>query len=128
MREADFISRIQMVPYVEGGDYWDGVDCWGLVVLFYKEVRGIELGDRGDIHHGVRGLRKGFLSSSNWTMIERPLPHDLVLFNVGNVKPGHVGLILNGTTVLHTQRETGVVHQKLNKVILPTYGFVRYVN
>ncbi len=35
--------RLVGIPFIAGGRGWDGCDCWGLLLLAYREVLGIEL-------------------------------------------------------------------------------------
>ena len=43
MTEQEFISHWVGTPWLERGRSKDGIDCWALVVRYYKDVLGIEL-------------------------------------------------------------------------------------
>ena len=43
MTAEQFVERAVCVPFLDKGRGYDGFDCWGLVVCYYRDVLGIEL-------------------------------------------------------------------------------------
>jgi len=95
------------IPYSEGGRDYDGVDCWGLVYLYYRDQLGIEL-PRLDGGYDVKDLPMlaDFLDESKSTVnaepIDEPRDGDLVVMKFRG-HPIHVGVYLDGS-VLHVLR------------------------
>ncbi|WP_053221075.1 NlpC/P60 family protein [Methylobacterium indicum] len=96
------------LPWAETGDTPDGVSCWGLCVLVYREVLDLTLpsyaglcacpAERRQIASTIGGEAAGAL----W----RPVPlttareFDVAVFRVGELD-AHVGLICTPTQALH---------------------------
>lgn len=78
------------LPWGAGGSDRDGVDCWGLLRLVYRETYGIDLpaytiGEQIDISEAVTG--------GGWRQVEEPKTGDCALFRRlgGNL---HVGIVI----------------------------------
>ncbi|WP_162596339.1 NlpC/P60 family protein [Methylobacterium sp. 17Sr1-1] len=96
------------LPWAETGDAPDGVSCWGLCVLVYREVLGIALptyaglcacpAERRQIAAAIGGEASGAL----WV----PVPitaareFDVAVFRVGELD-AHVGLVCAQDRMLH---------------------------
>lgn len=119
------ISKLQMVPYVEGGGSWAGMDCWGLVEIYYREWLDVSLQHRGEIAPGPAGLQQGFDSfREKWQQIGQPEDHCLVIMRSGRKLAGHVGIYLKGG-VIHIEKLTGCVYQPFTShAIAPRVTFL----
>ena len=64
MTEAEFISCWVGRPYRARGNDESGIDCWALVVRYYRDVLGIELDD----HHNddIAGGFEREIQSEAW--------------------------------------------------------------
>lgn len=99
MTHADFVARIVGTPWRRWASGWDACDCYGLVVLYYREVAGIDL---GDVPHYT--LADGFLRTplaDAWRECARPEVGacGFMLFRDG--APTHCGIYIGAGEVLH---------------------------
>lgn len=101
------------IPYLDRGrDPAVGLDCWGLPMLFYRRLMGIELPSlldgygSADDHAGVTALVR--LQCAGWTRRERPVFGSLVTLNIAG-KPWHVGICLDERHMLHTMEDLGSI-------------------
>lgn len=104
------------VPFEELGRSYGGWDCWGLVVMAYREVLGVELHDYSRDYESVgdvRLLRRLFEDrrrAEAWIQVDDPRPMDLAcIFRRG--LPIHVGLLLPRRRLLHVEKGVDTVHQ-----------------
>lgn len=98
----DFIG----IPFKSRGCSYKGVDCYGLCVLFNKEVLEVELPDyrdlyieADDIDQTVQAIKKG---RDGWQSVdfESAKIGDVALFRqMGDVS--HCGVFIDDTTFLH---------------------------
>lgn len=123
------IERFLNIQYELGKGSWTGADCWGLIELYYREEKGVTLINRDSYKPGATALMKGFegyiKDGCQWEYTDTPLTDDIVFFNVGRRKPGHVGLIINDL-VLHTEQGTGVLLQQEKMIPYERFGYMRY--
>lgn len=93
------------LPYKIDGRDRQGVDCWGLVHLVYRERLGVILPDIEGGHEACGGdwsrvakiLEEG---ARRWTPVDRPQAYDAILMRRG-VLACHVGLCAGGSMMLH---------------------------
>lgn len=108
-------------------------DCWGLVRKVYKEEYGINL---QEIPIDVENLRQLITAieqtpeRNNWKRVTIPNEGDIVLMRQSR-HPIHVGIWLNadGGGIMHCIKNSGVVFQDLNNLILSGWkieGFYKY--
>ena len=135
---TEFLSRAIEIPFKEKGRSWDGVDCWGLVVLAFKEVKGIKLPLHVDGYSSTRRLRElnsliDERKSESWVSISDPKPMDCVLINNLGIA-SHVGLIIDEKrNFIHVESKRMTSVTNVNNPLYkgPGYshieGFYRYV-
>ena len=94
----EFITFMIDVPWVEGKATFSECDCWGLVVLYYRHVVGIELAPTHDlpITEGMTAQ----LATGQWEEVEQPVD-GVVFMAYSNGQPAHCGVII-GNRVLHS--------------------------
>lgn len=125
------IEKYLTIPFKDRGRDWNGVDCWGLVHLFYKEEFGINLPPYLDVNEkwnqvgqiaAVMGVEK-----NKWKRVETPTLGDLVLFNITGM-PVHVGIVLDKQLMLHALDKVGVSIEPYRTLKWGTRieGFYRY--
>lgn len=104
------------IPFVEKGRTRDGLDCWGLVRLVYKDLLDITLPilhayeDTKD-YLNISQLVEENSSQYEWTEVEKgqEQPLDVLIFRVMG-HPVHVGLVVGNGYMLHCQRGSNTVH------------------
>lgn len=102
------IYKNRSIPYKYQGRDFDGVDCWGLVYLIYKNEFNILLPtyvdpSMDDCIQNSAYLIKGALPTSKW----RKIPEcqagkgDVILITIGNYE-AHIGVVIPKSRMLHT--------------------------
>ena len=104
MPESVDVTRYLSIPYLHGGRDRNGIDCYGLVRLFYSENFGIACPD----YTYERGWdEKGFdyIENEYWKRFERvdkPEIYGLVTFRgFGSTIERHIGIMIDDISFLH---------------------------
>jgi cell wall-associated NlpC family hydrolase len=103
----DFASRMVGAPWVDRACNDKCVDCWGLVVLYYRRVVGL------NIHHDESYSLGGDFSTCYlsevcfWRAVEIPSPGDIFVSFIGS-SPSHVGLVYGEGKILHARENSNV--------------------
>lgn len=115
MNENNFINKVIGKPWKDRACNFETMDCWGLVVLYYRHVLKKEL-------HDVDGYESGkdFISCYEqervrWNVSLTPVSGCLAVFYYGE-KPAHVGVMVNNFKCLHSRGALGFV--RLDNVVL----------
>lgn len=114
---------VYTLPYIEGGRTKQGADCWGLVVLLYKELFNITLTEYGDItlpsikecHQTSKRLQQELVNQKMFYEVSSPEFGDVILLNVLG-EPLHIGFCLDSKTMIHTGRKHGVVIENFTEM------------
>ncbi len=132
----EFISRAIEIPFSEKGRGWDGVDCWGLIVLAFKQVQMISLPDHNDNYISTRQLNDLNTlidtNKSSWSQVVVPKPMDCVLLRIRGM-PIHIGLMIDSNgNFLHAEYKRNVFIDNVNSLVWQGLdynnieGFYRY--
>lgn len=107
------------IPFKEGGRDRNGIDCYGLPRLIYKELKNIELYDSDkEKLDGEYFLKYHHLIYRPWISVSalEMKPFDLIVFDVWNDSlPSHTGIYIGNNKFIHSMRNLGVVISKLDK-------------
>lgn len=114
---------VYTLPYVEGGRTKQGADCWGLVVLLYKELFNTVLTDYSEItlpsikecHQTSEKLQEVLTEQKMFYEVNSPEFGDVILLNVLG-EPLHIGFCLDSKTMIHTGRKHGVVIENFTEM------------
>jgi cell wall-associated NlpC family hydrolase len=108
------------IPYRSHGRGRDGCDCWGLVMLFYREQYGIELqgfseayADAGDQARVSSLLQIG---RRFWEPVAEPFTGDLYLIRIGRWF-SHVGIVLSDGEFLHALKGRNSAVERADSLI-----------
>lgn len=93
------------LPYKATGRARSGIDCYGLLVLIYRERLDISLPlyEGYDDPHEARALELLRQGKSSWVQVAKPNTYDAVLFKVHGA-PNHIGLVTKPGTMIHCAR------------------------
>ena len=112
------VSRYLRIPFTDEGAGWDGCHCWGLVCLVYREELGITLPLFDSIPSTSlrEAARKITERGRAWEQVTDPRPFDVAIMRGASVIGGrsfsvhcHVGLVVDGAQILHTEEGVGPV-------------------
>lgn len=103
MQLNDFIRKVNSLSWVDRACSFEAVDCWGLVVLYFRHVRGVEL-------HQVHGYESGkdFITCYEgervfWKPAVRSAGCIAVFYR--GEHPDHIGIVIDGNRCLHSRGE-----------------------
>lgn len=97
MTPVEFVNRALSVPWVRWQSSWAGADCWGLVVLFFREVMAVDLGPVPRVD-----IATGFAAARGWVECGREAGAvAFMAFRDGAAS--HCGLLLPGDMLLHAE-------------------------
>lgn len=98
MTPAEFASRAVGLPWLRWRSDWQACDCFGLVLLYWREVRGVDLGavPQDSIAGGFAQLRSGWVECG-------PEPESTAWMSWRHGAPLHCGVLLSAGQLLHSQ-------------------------
>lgn len=124
--------------YVKRGRDRHGIDCWGLVYLWYPEQLGIPVPSYGmqsaDDYRDVARAIEAEQRSTTWIAVAAPQDGDLVLMTspidddgVIRARPVHIGIAI-GKSVLHCEEglDTVCVPRTDPSVVHRIVGYYRH--
>jgi len=129
------LNKYVNLPYKNLGRDFDGVDCYGLCVLIYKDYLNIDIPDYANLSYSQDWYKKEenhVLSNINWLdKVEQPYKRfdGLLLYNGTKVVVNHIGLYMEDNKFIHiseggrskVDRFRGYWESKL-------YSGVRFIN
>jgi len=118
MSIEDFIG----IPFKHSGRDNNGLDCFGLVLVLYKEVLNIDLPDYRDYEKCWYEKGKSILSEqlnkfkSLWHEVglNAIKPFDILTFNHGSNTTNHCSVYLGDDKMIHTYERVPVVIDRLS--------------
>lgn len=124
MSKDDFLSRVTGIPWRNRACSFEAADCWGLVVLYYRHVLGIEIHQTADYESG-----RDFLTCYDgdvvfWRRTESFSDDGIFVTWIGS-HPVHVGLIVDGRA-LHSRGENGHVRSDAIRTIQKLFTKVEF--
>ena len=117
------------VPYKLGGRSILGCDCYGLVILFFRRIYGVELPDIGV--SSLSQVSQTIIEEEkrpHWSKIDKPTFRAVAVFSENGL-PRHCGVMLDRTRMLHNAEQRSCV-EKIDTPVwrAKLYGFYRYTS
>jgi len=121
MTLSEFIQKALGAPFKPKGRDYDGMDCYSVMYLAYRDVLGIEMPtyvddyvDPGDTDASRRVIQDMIQAQKhNWELVTAPQPLDVVLFTYGATRT-HLGLMVDEKQFLHCERNIGTVIERVD--------------
>jgi cell wall-associated NlpC family hydrolase len=107
MLKAEFVAKVIGLPWRNRTCTFEAMDCWALVILYYRHVLGIELHHSPDYEAGEDFMTCFDGEVVYWRRSEHFRDGDIFIAYYG-AQPVHVGLIVDGRA-LHSRGENGHV-------------------
>lgn len=129
MNQSEFIKKIIGKPWVNRASSFDSVDCWGLVLLYYKEVLNIEIPTVQGFTEHEQFEKLYFENNHLWQQVDTPQKEGLVFTCYKGDIPTHVGICAGHGKVLHargTEDSHGKVEIHSIRAIESAYGKMTY--
>lgn len=101
MTQDEFVNRAIGLPWVRWRSDWSGADCFGLIVLYFREVLGIDLGCVPNM-----AIEDGFNLATGWQECS-PQTGSTCFMCWRDGAPTHCGVVLDALTVLHAEGSQG---------------------
>lgn len=126
MTESEFISHWVGRPYLVRGDDESGIDCWALVVRYYRDVLGIELDDTYD--DDIAGGFEHEIKSGAWELCEKNDAGVVFMAFDRLGEPRHVGIVVDGGELILHARHTRVQCDRIGIIRRHRLEFYRHVD
>lgn len=124
MLKDEFIDKVTGVPWLDRACTFEAMDCWGLVVLYYRHVLGIEIHHTPDYEAGADFLTCFIDEVVYWRATELIAEDGIFIAYYGSI-PVHIGLIVNGRA-LHSRGENGHVRSDNIRTIQKIFTRVEF--
>ena len=120
MNIDDFIRKAVGVPWQSRKSDWSGMDCWGLVIMFYKHVLNIELPFIDGYQHVEAEMSSRYvdpeLKTNRWIKQNKPSGDNTIFLAYHKGEPCHVGVVIDDNFVLHTNGNSKHGQVQYNKL------------
>lgn len=107
------------IPYLNRGRDRNGLDCWGLVQLWHKEQKGVDVPDylwaytSAEDQNSVAEAINA--NKVQWSKVEEPEYGDVLVFRIMG-QPIHVGIKLHYDDFVHAFKGTQSCLERLSSV------------
>lgn len=121
------INDYLLIKHTPNGRNYPYLDCWGLIVDFYKNVLNIELNEYTDLDAG--SMSRGLAYERNagrFEEVKEPQDGDVIAFFIRG-RLFHVGVFWRGK-ILHTSQQKNCRYEKLPETTLNDRRYYHYVN
>ena len=126
MTEESFISHWVGKPYRVRGNDESGIDCWALVVRYYRDVLGIELDAHRD--DDIAGGFEREIQSEAWEPCDKKDAGVVFMAFDQLGEPRHVGIVVGGGELILHSRKTRVQCDRIGVMRTHRLEFYRHVD
>lgn len=122
--KSEFINRIKLAPWANRACSFEACDCWGLVVLYYRHVLGVEIHHSPNYESGADFVTCFDGDVVFWEQVANPA-HNGIFVAYNGSQPAHVGLIVD-RKAFHSRGEGGGMRMDTLMIIERAFTNVRY--
>jgi len=127
MNETELINKYLGIPYRNGGRDLKGLDCWGIIVLVFKDfgINVLDIAATVDCQWSFKNDNKSILDYwQKWTEVSKPRFLDVILLNVEGGSLNHAGIYLSGSRFIHCTK-AGVLVSRISRWKENVRGYYR---
>lgn len=119
------VNDYLLIKHTPGGRTFPALDCWGLVVDYYREILGIDLPPYADLtqEHMAQGFQRE-LMRGKFQQVDTPKNGDVVAFFCRGILY-HVGIYVDGR-ILHTTERRGCRYERMASGTLTNRRYYTY--
>lgn len=128
MTKQEFIKKMKSVPWVNRAVGFDAVDCFGLVIMYYRHVLGIKVPNVNGFSEDLP-MDECWDNADTWEQVDTPPIEGLAFTAYKGDTPMHVGIVISPTHVLHCRgdfKHHGKVEMHSIRAIKRTCGKITY--
>jgi len=122
------------IPFLKDGLDRNGLDCWRLVVMVYKDRLNIDLPNfsglfvDGSLASLKKVTRHIMETKKTWRKVNKPIPFDVILLRTGNMVY-HCGVVIDRKRMLHVMEDVNSTIEEFTSLMWKDKieGFYRYV-
>jgi len=116
------------IQWKEKGRDWEGLDCYGLLLLYFKHFKGILLPDYQYESNWCKQGKDYFLDEypKLWKKIKVPVKDSVLLFRGYNGMVDHTGIYIGKNFFIHSIKNIGVLKSRLTRWKPKLYGVFQY--
>ncbi|HEN5184757.1 TPA: C40 family peptidase [Klebsiella pneumoniae] len=126
MTQDEFIRLVTGKPWANRSCSFGTMDCWALVVLYYRHVLGLELHHIPAYEAGADFITCHEQEVEHWRTIPAAVSGCIAVFYRGEV-PAHIGVMTSPVKCLHSRGEFGFVRSDNPLTLLKVYSRVEYM-
>jgi hypothetical protein len=97
MTPDQFAARVVGTPWARHRADWHAMNCFGLLILFFRHVHGVDLGALPETD-----IATGFARATGWEICE-PQTGATAWMSWQTGMPTHCGVVLPGEMLLHAE-------------------------
>ena len=119
------MSKFIGIPFVDGGRDFNGCDCWGLSLLLFKELKGIDLPDykiscdnMSKIDSKIAEQRQFWLKIT-LDELENNVPALVVMRFNSVTLCNHTGVYIGNSSFIHTSKR---VNSHISSIYSPAWN------
>lgn len=108
-KSLDTFSQYVGIPFLEGGQTREAIDCYGIFVLVYRELWNIELPAFSELfsspldQKSINAQIHGHLENWHPIQLEEARQGDGLIMYVGR-EPTHLALVIGNHRILHAEK------------------------
>ena len=127
MNEEQLIKKYLGVSYKSGGRSLRGLDCWGLIVMVFKDfgVEVLDMESPAPEQWSFKNEDREIMDYwKKWVPVSKPQFLDVLLLNTLGGSINHAGICLSGGRFIHCTK-SGVLVSRLARWKQSLSGFYR---
>lgn len=125
------IAKYVGIPFENRGCSFNGCDCYGLIVLIYKNELGIEIPSFQIDHTKTKTVLEEYKKQviGNWVKVDEPELYDGIAMAEDPMHPSlvqHFGMYIGGGKIIHSTSKTGVIIDSIENIKASIKGIYRW--